>query len=146
MDGIIETWVRRSFEVQAVQVTEANMREVAIWCGGVVRLVQSLTERRQRHIEFDVVQYNKHRMAKARVGDWVVKHKDEDHFSHYRDKSFRLVYRPKDAKKRFEEVLALVKEATLEQDIRSYYAGEGKENPERSPETIALKIVQLFED
>lgn len=59
-------YVRRQFPVMAIQVTAANMEEVAKWCGGHVCLG------RQRHISADIVGAKSTRQSQAIVSDWVV--------------------------------------------------------------------------
>jgi hypothetical protein len=102
---ISETWTRNSFDVEAVRVTEENIREVANWCGGTV--AKSLTDYPKLYISLDTVHYNKHRQTKANIGDWIILVDEE--FKHYRDKSFRLAYQSKAAKR--EAVLEMVREA-----------------------------------
>lgn len=91
-----ETWVRNTFEVEAVRVTEENMRKVANWCYGRIYGLQELDAPLRLYIQFDAVGYNKHYAAKAFVGDWVLF--VDGHFKHYEDRAFKKAYHPKTSK------------------------------------------------
>lgn len=63
---------RKPFDVEAVQVTEENFREVAEWCEGEIRS----QERKGEEVEFIKVKVYLaafDRQTKAYVGDWVLK-------------------------------------------------------------------------
>jgi hypothetical protein len=131
---ISEIWTRNSFDVEAVRVTEENIREVANWCGGTV--AKSLTDYPKLYVCLDTVHYNKHRQTKAFVGDWII-HVD-DEFKHYRDKSFRLAYQSKAAKR--EAVLEMVREALgITNGTLDPYAEMSVE-----VENLADKIIEFF--
>jgi hypothetical protein len=108
-----EIWTRNSFDVQAIRVTEANIVDVALWCGGTVGV--SIKDYPKKFIRFGVVQYDKHKEAKAFVGDWIFLIDDE--FKHYRDKSFKLAYHKKDGDTR-----RRVREFLQEQEDLDYYS------------------------
>jgi hypothetical protein len=66
----LDTFIRKPFEVEAVQITEANIHEVAKWCKGVVRTSTT------NGVNKNYIKANFHHpMAKykplAFVGDWV---------------------------------------------------------------------------
>lgn len=75
-------FVRRTFEVEAVQVTEENFKEVAKWCGGRIVTVQDLAnavvkeevEERpaEKHIAVEVARPLNRRQTQAYVGDWIL--------------------------------------------------------------------------
>lgn len=62
-------FVRKSFEVEAVQVTAENMAEVAKWCQG--RVVKASGDEGQ-HVKVRVLRVFDERQTKAFVGDWVL--------------------------------------------------------------------------
>lgn len=71
----IETkkFVRKPFSVEAVEVTEENMEEVAQWCKGQRRTSAGEDEvGRQRYIKVAVKRPLDEKQTKAYVGDWVV--------------------------------------------------------------------------
>lgn len=103
-----ETWVRNTFSVEAVRVTEENMQKVANWCDGRIYGRQNLNEPLKLYVQFDAVGYSKHYAAKAFVGDWVIR--VDGHFKHYTDNSFRRAYTKKTNKR---ESVALVVEKAL---------------------------------
>lgn len=71
MSIITEKYIRKPFSIDAVQVTEENIDEIAKWCGGEI-----ITEKRGRKdIRYVKVRVNRplnERQTKAFVGDWVL--------------------------------------------------------------------------
>jgi len=61
-------YVRRPFEVTAVQVTEDNLAEVADWCEGEVRETAEGT----KFVKVRVYRPMNSRQTRAFVGDWVL--------------------------------------------------------------------------
>lgn len=66
----IEKFARKPFVVEAVQVTEENMAEVAAWCGGEVRTAD---KKANAYIKLGVYHAINKRQTQAFVGDWVLK-------------------------------------------------------------------------
>lgn len=69
------TYVRKPFTVEAVQVTEANIDQVAAWCSGEIRI--TAPPKGSRAPELKYIKVNVHRalndrQTKAYVGDWVL--------------------------------------------------------------------------
>lgn len=72
-----EKYTRKSFDVDAIQVTEDNIDAVAKWCMGEVRTFKTDpndegVSREQKYIKVRVFQAIKERQTKAFVGDWVL--------------------------------------------------------------------------
>lgn len=64
---------RKSFSVDAVRVTAANIEEVARWCGGDVRSVDAGEGKPpKRYIKVRVLRPLDDRQTMAFVGDWVL--------------------------------------------------------------------------
>lgn len=71
----IRQFARRSFEVDAVLVTEDNIALVAEWCGGEVRSCAALPDSGKdvdHYIKVRVYHPLNERQTKAFVGDWVL--------------------------------------------------------------------------
>lgn len=64
----VEKFVRRSFDVDVVRVTEDNMEEVARWCGGDVRK----NKEDKKYIKVRVVRPLNARQSEAYVNDVVL--------------------------------------------------------------------------
>lgn len=60
------TFVRKSFPIEAIQVTTENMSAVAEWCGG--ELVQDGS-----HIKLNIKNPQSERLTRAFSGDWVTR-------------------------------------------------------------------------
>lgn len=61
------TYVNKPFEIEAVQVTEENISEVADWCKGHV-----IVGNKEIHIKVQVRLPRNERQTQARYGDWVL--------------------------------------------------------------------------
>lgn len=77
-------YVRRSYSVQAIQVSYENIYEIAAWCGGVV------TNDRKPRIDMRGCVPRPPRMF-ANVGDWVLR-SEKGHYKAYRDESFLISF------------------------------------------------------
>ena len=62
-----DTYIRKPFEVDAIQVTVENMAEVAKWCQGTVR-----SSADGKYIKVRVMRPANVRQSQAFVGDWVL--------------------------------------------------------------------------
>lgn len=62
-----QKYARKPFHVDAVQVTEANLAEVALWCAGEIVQTEGVS-----HIKVKVHRALNDRQTKAFVGDWVL--------------------------------------------------------------------------
>ena len=83
-------FVRKPFEVEAVQVTAENIEEVAAWCFGTVEHSGDNTLKDDRYISVRVQHPISARQTKAFIGDWVL----------YSGKGFKC-YNPNAFKKNF---------------------------------------------
>jgi len=81
---MIETtkFSRKPFFVDAVQVTEANMKEVAEWCSGEI-----LEYPNETYIKVSVKRPYSQRQTQAHPGDWVLQ--AGKGFKVYPDKAFK---------------------------------------------------------
>lgn len=63
----IRKYLRKPFVVQAVQVTEANMEDVAMWCQGEI-----ITAEGEQYIKVKVERILNERQSRAFLTDWVL--------------------------------------------------------------------------
>lgn len=84
-----QKFIRKPFEIEAVQVTEDNMGDVAVWCQGEIETEEGGAE----FIKVRVHHPLNDRQTKAFVGDWVL----------YANKGFK-VYTGKAFKNNFDEL------------------------------------------
>lgn len=75
----VETYQRKTFDVDAVQVTADNLELVAAWCGGSIVTVSEVQEENallpappKRYISVPVTKPLSKRQTEAYVGDWVL--------------------------------------------------------------------------
>lgn len=73
--------MRKPFEVDAVKVTEENLEELALWCGGDIRESDGL-----RYIKVNVSFPQSERQTRAFPGDWLLKSGNQ--FKVFMDKAF----------------------------------------------------------
>jgi hypothetical protein len=80
---------RKPLQVEAIQVTDDNLYEIAKWCGGDVHThpVNS-----KKHIEVKVLHPLHKKQSRAAIGDWVLK--SEQGFKIYADSAFRKGFEP----------------------------------------------------
>lgn len=88
---------RKTFVVDAVQVTEENMEEVAKWCRGTIqttdsKIAEGLHQEPQRFIKVSVLNPYNPRQEQAFAGDWVLFTKNN--FKVYVEKGFHKVFEP----------------------------------------------------
>lgn len=95
----IKTYSRRVFTVEAVQVTEENIEEVAEWCGGTIKV-----DRRgggdRKYVWVPVHQPTNERQKMAYVTCWVLKSKTG--FKVYPDKAMRGSFNVNDSRNVFD--------------------------------------------
>ena len=95
-------YVRKPFEIEAVQVTEENMTEVAEWCKGTI--IDAVPDGEQKHIKVKVFKPMGDRQTMAFVSDWVLFFNGG--FKVYLDSSFTRSFEPVNNGRSFDEVLA----------------------------------------
>ena len=98
----IENYTRKPFPVEAVQVTEENLNEVAQWCVGDVhtstKTLRNDAGEETGKIKLPFIKVNVHRplndrQTKAFIGDWVLK--SDSGFKVYTMKAFDNSFRKK---------------------------------------------------
>ncbi len=105
---MIETkqYIRKSYPVDAVQVTDENMHELAAWCQGDIRTVKEAGEDRQ-YIKVRVHQAKNDKQSMAFSTNWILY--TESGYKVFTDRAF---------KKSFEEVSDDATGETPEQDVK----------------------------
>lgn len=83
-----QKFARKSFEIEAVRVTEENMADVANWCHGtVMRTERGADQKNDTFIKVRVLRPMSDRQTQAHVGDWVLY--AGTGFKVYSDRSFK---------------------------------------------------------
>lgn len=74
MTVITQKYVRKSFPVDAIQVTSTNMEDIAEWCGGEIRYEDSSRPDgdKIKYVHVRVYRPMSDEQTKARVGNWVL--------------------------------------------------------------------------
>jgi hypothetical protein len=67
-----ESYQRKPFFVEGVQVTDENLEAVADWCGGEIRTQHTMSDGDKRYIKVRVHHPISERQTKAYAGDWVL--------------------------------------------------------------------------
>lgn len=73
--------------VEAVQITEENLYDIAKWCDGDVRSYKG-----KKFVQVDVLHPLSPEHSKARVGDWVLK--SEQGYKIFNDQAFKKGWEP----------------------------------------------------
>lgn len=96
-----KTFMRRSFEVEAIRVTSENMEEVAQWCLGTILIQKRPTKRGEGgfikevpYLKVDVLRPLNERQTMAFPGDWILK--TGTSFKIYTDIAFHKNFLPMD--------------------------------------------------
>lgn len=66
-------FVRKPLIVDAVQVTDENIYEVAKWCSGFVDIAKRYNRPEAQYVKVDVLRPGNIRQTRAFVGDWVLR-------------------------------------------------------------------------
>jgi hypothetical protein len=115
---------KKSFDVDYVEVTEANIEEVAVWCGG--RVIGSDKDRYIKIIDKGALN---ERQTKAYLGDFVVHHARANTYRTFNKKNFWRT---------FEEIVASGQKVSHARD-----AGSGEyvsdEYAEEHPDTTVIE-------
>lgn len=146
-----QKFTRKPFDVEALRVTDSNIKEVAEWCGG-----ELLSEGGKAFISVDASKPANERQTKAFVGDWVLFFNKG--YKVYLHKAFIGAFEPKGgegtherAAKRLlknpvltEADLIRIKERTINRDAETgqFTTDEAvKENPETTvTETVEVPV------
>lgn len=91
---------RKTFDVEAIQVTHENMQGIAEWCGGRVTVYWPDIHRQsgdyrsgQTCVEIVIGSVNgREQLGRAYPGDWVTRLVDTANFRVYREKSFNEAF------------------------------------------------------
>lgn len=137
MSIALSAYQRKSFTVEAVQVTQENMREVAKWCGGTI----AQTPDKKFYVALNVANNGPRRIFRAYMGYWVVLAMG-GRFMVYPDKSFNATFEPEKPRVRYSDVLRLVKVVVTERDA-TIYNGDARGTTQLC-ENIAREIYDLF--
>lgn len=85
----IETYQRKTFPVNAVQVTEENLLEVSEWCGGEIleqkTKIKNATKI-ENFIKVPVKNPLNEKQTRAYIGDWVLE--ADENYKVYTDRAF----------------------------------------------------------
>lgn len=84
---IVETYSRRVFTVEAIQVEEGNMSHIATWCGGKVLTTKTGVP----FVEVPTGKAGVQSHSRAFAGSWVVTGRG-GYFSSYSDKAFQRTF------------------------------------------------------
>jgi hypothetical protein len=89
-----QTYFRKPVPVQVLQVTDANIRDVARWCGGKIQMAKKRGNKPAvPYIQVQVLRAMNDRHTKAFVGDWVL-FMDGAGFKVFPDEAFHKAYEP----------------------------------------------------
>lgn len=81
-------YTRKPLLVEAIQVTEENIYDVAAWCGGDVYTAQN----KKKTIQVKVLHPLHSKQTKAQAGDWVLK--SAQGYKIYADTAFQKGFEP----------------------------------------------------
>lgn len=109
-----QTFQRKPFQVEALQVTDENFEAVAAWCGGSIVTVQDTTPQpldvsasaSKRFIQVNVARPLSRRQTEAYVGDWIL----------YASKGYK-VYADRPFRKNFDKSTEVLQELFVTDEV-----------------------------
>lgn len=134
-------FTRKTFSVDAMQVTAKNIFEIAEWCEGFVKRSE-FDGVLKTYVEVPVTVKNGVKRDKAFVGDWVTR--TERSFKAYRNEAFKIAFEPNSSHPgiRHDGVHLLVREAMFH---ASRIATDNMIPSSVVAVQITNKIVEIFE-
>jgi hypothetical protein len=135
---------RKPFRVQAIQVTDENLSDLAEWCGGWVRLEEDGFDAFKSYVDVPIAKpAGRYRLQRVRayVGDWLVRLTEDNVFKIYKTRSFLEIFEevPSDEKEE-QAILELLQEAF------SIDTEQSNESPDDLADEYAKKIVELVRE
>ena len=144
---VTATYRRKTFRVQAIQVTKENLADIAEWCGGKVSIETSgpgggLGE---AYIMVEIGQVNgRVQVGFAHAGDWVTRLNVSDNYRVYKDKSFKEAFEEiADEMKKYAEIHQVIVNAMRKQDAATY-SGESSKGMDQVADKATQAILGLF--
>lgn len=86
-----KTYTRKPFTVDAIQVTDENMAEIAEWCSGEVQSITK-TNGTRPYVKVNVHRATNLRKTQAFSGDWVLR--SGQGFKVYTPRAFDVAFEP----------------------------------------------------
>lgn len=107
---------RHTFRVEALQVTKANIHEVAAWCGAQIKKPDNGAP------YLIVPSGTRGNTAKARIGDWITRLTSANNYRVYQNHVFREYFRELPAEP--ETVTQVAHEVAQAMSIQAYSGGD----------------------
>lgn len=122
----LKSYVRKSFRVKAIQITEQNMADVAEWCGGLVRQPDEVEwkDKQPKGAFIQLAEGAEGRKYIGTVGCWVIQ--KGENFRIFHDLLFRQTFEPDPSKVDRERILALVGKAVSEARYETKLSGSNR--------------------
>jgi len=125
---VTTTYQRKTFRVQAIRVTEENMKELADWCGGQFKIETSGPHGGlgDPYIQVAIGRVQgRPQHASAYVGDWVTRLSAGNNFRVYKSKSFLEAFQEiANHEEKYAEVHQVIVNAMNQQD-KATWGGVG---------------------
>lgn len=90
----LEKYTRKPFDVDAAQVTEENLEQLAEWIPGAEIREQKVNGEPKRYIKLKVKNSQNERQTKAFVGDWVLYSDSGSGWKVYTQNAFARTFEP----------------------------------------------------
>lgn len=91
---ITQRYVRKPFFVEAVQVTEENLEQVAEWVPGAHIRTQRVNDVDKRYVKLKITKPQNDRQTKAFPGDWVLFSDESGEYKVYTKNAFTRAFEP----------------------------------------------------
>lgn len=129
------TYERRTFRVQAIQVTKENLEELAAWTGGEISNTPN---------KFIVIPVHRRNTTRAYVGDWITRLGAGSNFRVYACSVFLEGFRQvHDEQQKYAEIHQIIVNAMRKQDVATYH-GESSKGMDIVADKATRNILGLF--
>jgi hypothetical protein len=117
---------RKPFRVQAIQVTDDNLTDLAEWCGGWVKLEEDGFDTFKSYVDVPIAKpAGRYRLQRVRayVGDWLVRLTEDNVFKIYKTRSFLEIFEEvASEEKMLDSIRGDIRGFLKEQDDTGYYS------------------------
>jgi hypothetical protein len=117
---------RKPFRVQAIQVTDENLSDLAEWCGGWVKLEEDGFDTFKSYVDVPIAKpAGRYRLQRVRayVGDWLVRLTEDNVFKIYKTRSFLEIFEEVPSDEKLLDVIhSGIRGFLKEQDDTGYYS------------------------
>lgn len=146
---IMERYTRNTFEVDAIQITARNIGQIAEELGIPIKVSRPDYGSKPYLMIQTARTADRPMFERFFCGDWLSRSLETGEYGRHKDKSFSKLFSKSksnvsEEKKRL-EIHRIVKRVASDQDLSTYYSGEGKIDMVSVLQAAVNDIMEVFE-